>query len=471
MTRFNKFHDEEWADSQDGIRSLAAVVVGDFELALVDCPPNLHLCSWAALVGSDRIVVPLQAEDFGSQGLMPVVEAIGAVQAGPNLGLGLAGFLLTMFDKRLSVHVTYEMMLRELYGADVFAAVVPRAKDFVEAVAAHTGWFLQAEECGREGGGRCRRRTAGAGRAGRPGPRGKGGRVKAVKKLRETLGANIGESMGAGHRGVGGGRSRRRSRRLRAATRGRPASKERLDIPLDRVAPDPDQPRKEFDPKALDRLAASLRDRGQIQPIRVRWDDPTQKWVIIAGERRWRAAVLAGLTTIAAIEAQGVPTPDEVLEDQLVENCLRDDLKPIEQARAFEALMNRRGWNKGSWPSGSTWQPTISRALSLLTLPPTIQAEVDSGRVPPTIGHELAKVEEPATRRAGRRTIRGELTRDEVRHRTRRQRPQRVEYRTSRGKVTVEIAADDDQDEAPVVALREALARAESKCGPHPDAA
>ena len=116
LTRFNKFHDEEGADSQDGIRSLAAVVVGDFELALIDCPPNLHLCSWAALVGSDRIVVPLQAEDFGSQGLMPVVEAIGAVQAGPNSGLGLAGFLLTMFDKRLSVHVTYEMMLRELSG-------------------------------------------------------------------------------------------------------------------------------------------------------------------------------------------------------------------------------------------------------------------------------------------------------------------------------------------------------------------
>jgi chromosome partitioning protein len=138
LTRFNKFHDEEWADSQDGIRSLAAVVVGDFDLALVDCPPNLHLCSWAALVGSDRIVVPLQAEDFGSQGLMPVVEAIEAVQAGPNSGLGLAGFLLTMFDKRLSVHVTYEMMLRELYSADVFAAVVPRAKDFVEAVAART---------------------------------------------------------------------------------------------------------------------------------------------------------------------------------------------------------------------------------------------------------------------------------------------------------------------------------------------
>lgn len=298
--------------------------------------------------------------------------------------------------------------------------------------------------------------------------------MKAVKKLRETLGANIGESMGAGHRGVGGESVALPQPSAASRYQGTARIKGALDIPLDRVAPDPDQPRKEFDPKALDRLAASLRDRGQIQPIRVRWDDPTQKWVIIAGERRWRAAALAGLTTIAAIEAQGVPTPDEVLEDQLVENCLRDDLKPIEQARAFEALMNRRGWTQGELAERlHLAQPTISRALSLLTLPPTIQAEVDSGRVPPTIGHELAKVEEPATRdELAARAIRGELTRDEVRHRTRRQRPQRVEYRTSRGKVTVEIAADDDQDEAPVVALREALARAESKCaGAHPDAA
>jgi ParB family transcriptional regulator, chromosome partitioning protein len=298
--------------------------------------------------------------------------------------------------------------------------------------------------------------------------------VKAVEKLRETLGANIGESMGAARREAGGASVVLPQPSPASRYQGTTRIKGALEIPLDRVAPDPDQPRKEFEPEALERLAASLRDRGQIQPIRVRWDDPTQKWVIIAGERRWRAAALAGLATIAAVEAQGAPTPDEVLEDQLVENCLRDDLRPIEQARAFEALMNRRGWTQGELAERlHLAQPTISRALSLLTLSPAIQVEVDSGRVPPTIGHELTKVEDPATRdELAARAIRGELTRDEVRQRARRQRPQRVEFRTSRGKVTVEIAADDDHDEAPVVALREALARAESKrAGIHQDAA
>lgn len=124
-----------WGDSQFGMRDCLDELRGDHDLIIIDCPPNLHLCSWAALVSSDFLVVPLQAEDFGSQGLAPVQEALGAVQAGPNPGIRLAGYLLTMFDKRLTVHLTYEAMLREMYGTEVFAASIPRAKDFVEAVA------------------------------------------------------------------------------------------------------------------------------------------------------------------------------------------------------------------------------------------------------------------------------------------------------------------------------------------------
>ena len=106
-----------------------------YDLVLIDCPPNLHLCSWASMAAASHVVVPLQPEDFGSQGLAPVQEAVAAVQAGPNPALLLAGYLLTMVNRRLTVHATYEAMLRELYGNTVFREVVPRAKDFVEAVA------------------------------------------------------------------------------------------------------------------------------------------------------------------------------------------------------------------------------------------------------------------------------------------------------------------------------------------------
>lgn len=125
----------DWGGAQFGLRAFLRDVAESFDIALIDCPPNLHLCSCAALIASDRIVVPLQAEDFGSQGLAPVLECVETVQAGANPGLALAGFLLTMFDKRLAVHLTYEAILRESYGTRVFAGNVPRAKDFVEAVA------------------------------------------------------------------------------------------------------------------------------------------------------------------------------------------------------------------------------------------------------------------------------------------------------------------------------------------------
>lgn len=135
LTEANMRPPAEWSESQAGMRDFLDEARSAFDVVVIDCPPNLHLCSWAALVASDAIVVPLQAEDFGSQGLAPVQEAIAAVQGGPNPGLRLAGYLLSMFDKRLTVHQSYEAMLREMYGEDVFAASIPRAKDFVEAVA------------------------------------------------------------------------------------------------------------------------------------------------------------------------------------------------------------------------------------------------------------------------------------------------------------------------------------------------
>ena len=136
--------------------------------------------------------------------------------------------------------------------------------------------------------------------------------MKAAAKLEAALGGRIAESMGATRPSGAGG-----------PTLAIPTGSNRLNgikqlkggmmLPLDRVAPDPDQPRKEFDPEGLDRLAASLKTQGQVQPIRVRWNESVNRWIIIAGERRWRAAQIAGLETIAAVEAQGRSTPTQSL--------------------------------------------------------------------------------------------------------------------------------------------------------------
>ncbi len=119
---------------QFALRDTLADLDTAYDLVLVDCPPHIQLVAWAALVASHGIVVPLQAEDYGAQGLVSILDIIEQVRVAANPDLALVGFLVTMFNKALSVHVTYESNLRALYGEDTFAATVPLAKDFKEAV-------------------------------------------------------------------------------------------------------------------------------------------------------------------------------------------------------------------------------------------------------------------------------------------------------------------------------------------------
>lgn len=116
------------------LAAFLADVAGRYDFVLIDCPPNLHLCSWAALAASGWVLVPLQAEDYGAQGIADVQESIMLVRSGPNPGLRLLGYLITMFNPRKTVHKLYESNLRDLYGADVFAVTIPHAADFPEAI-------------------------------------------------------------------------------------------------------------------------------------------------------------------------------------------------------------------------------------------------------------------------------------------------------------------------------------------------
>lgn len=126
-------HEADW-DAQTCLRSFLAEVDG-YDLVLIDCPPNLHLCAWAALVASDFLVVPLQPEDYGAQGIAEVQRSVARVIAGPNPSLRLLGYLITMVQARRSIHQLYEGRLRDAYGPAVFAARVPEAAEYVEAVA------------------------------------------------------------------------------------------------------------------------------------------------------------------------------------------------------------------------------------------------------------------------------------------------------------------------------------------------
>lgn len=216
-------------------------------------------------------------------------------------------------------------------------------------------------------------------------------------KLDELLkygGANIAESMGASAERAG--QADPKTSTAPARWQGVAKSKNAVEVPLDKIVRDPDQPREEFEPEALERLAESLKTRGQIQPIRVRWDDAQGKYVVICGERRWRAARLAGLATMTCVVSEGTIDAGELLALQLIENCLREDLRPIEQARAFKSLMIRNGWSGNQTAKAlGVAQPTVVRALALLELPEPVQDRVEQGTLTPGTAYEIGKVHDP----------------------------------------------------------------------------
>jgi ParB family chromosome partitioning protein len=171
-------------------------------------------------------------------------------------------------------------------------------------------------------------------------------------------------------------------------------------VDLEMVAPDSEQPRSEFSDEAIQRLAQSIREKGQLHPIRVRWSDEQSKWLIISGERRWRATKAAGLPTIDCFFHKGELGPSDILEQQLVENLLREDLKPLDQARAFAALMDLNGWNgKQVAEALHISASTVSRSLALLDLPSDIQQRIDSGQLAARSAYELGKLPSEITQR------------------------------------------------------------------------
>jgi ParB family chromosome partitioning protein len=248
---------------------------------------------------------------------------------------------------------------------------------------------------------------------------------------------------------------------------GRTQLREACLIRLDRIVADPNQPRGEFDADSLNRLASSLKQRGQLQPIRVRWDEVDQHYIVVIGERRWRAAKLAGMESIACIVVPGTATPEDILEDQLIENCLREDLKPIEQARAYQSLMQRLGLSQRALAEKlNISQGQIMQSLKLLELPESIKGSIEEGKIAPSIGYEIAKVADPGEQmELAEQVSRGEVGREGIRERTvRAPRPKRWTCRLEDGsQVVVTILGQEATAEEIIERLQKAIKRARSE--------
>lgn len=154
-------------------------------------------------------------------------------------------------------------------------------------------------------------------------------------------------------------------------------------LPLREIEPDPGQPRKTFDDETLAELSASIAEHGLLQPIAVR-PKPSGGYLIVAGERRWRASRMAGLTEVPVIVKD--VTDEQAMELALVENLQREDLDPVEEAVGIRELMTRCDLTQeqAARKLGKS-RSALANSLRLLSLPETVLELLKSGFI--TIGH------------------------------------------------------------------------------------
>ena len=149
-------------------------------------------------------------------------------------------------------------------------------------------------------------------------------------------------------------------------------------ISITDIQKNPYQPRKEFDGEKLDELAQSIKENGVIQPIIVR-QSPVIGYEILAGERRYRASLLAGLRSIPAVVKQ--LSDQEMMVQSIIENLQRENLNPIEEARAYESLVEKGFTHAEIADKMGKSRPYISNSIRLLSLPEQILSEVESGKL------------------------------------------------------------------------------------------
>src|SRR6476646_11961108 len=204
-------------------------------------------------------------------------------------------------------------------------------------------------------------------------------------------------------------------------------------VDVDRITPNPEQPRLAMEQTSLDELAASIREHGVLQPILVRPLD-NGEFQLIAGERRWRASKAAGLATIPALVEE--IDDDTALEISIIENLQREDLSPLDEAAMYERMVREHGYSvrKLAQKLGKD-KGYLENRLRLADAPPEIRELVSLRKDSLSHAYELMKVEDPKKRRRlAEQVARGELTLIKLRD--------KIEGRPARGRTVDEPGTD-----------------------------
>ena len=351
------------AGSETILRDRLGDVRERYLFALLDCPPSLGPLTVNALVGADKVIVPVQTEYFALEGLAQLLDTLSLIQRELNPRLTVAGMILTMHDGRTRLARDVEREVREHFPELVFDTVVPRNVRLGEAPSFGLPVLRHAP---------AERRQRGVPEAG------KGGGRAWLSPDRRGMGRGLSAILPRAQNGEEGLR----------------------EIPVELVRPNPRQPRRSFDEGALAELAESIRARGVLQPIVVR-ALPGGHYELVAGERRLRAARIAELESVPAVVREADDW--ERLDIALAENMARIDLNAVEEARACAMLVDDLGLTKeevGRRVGRS--RVAISNLIRLLELPEEALELIEEGRLSEGHGRALLMCKDHADPQAAR---------------------------------------------------------------------
>ena len=194
-----------------------------------------------------------------------------------------------------------------------------------------------------------------------------------LDRLAQSIGANITDNLsGTSEQSAPDGP------KLPVRLQGITKAKNTAQIPIAKIIADVDQPRETMEAEGLEALAASIMTHGILQPLLVRWSEETSVYILIAGERRWRAAQKAKLQSVPCVIREGDLDASARLTLQIVENEMHEAISPLELAAWLSALlMDLQGWSAGQLSSELHIPKEHTRTLELLGLPTEIQTKVD----------------------------------------------------------------------------------------------
>ena len=370
------------------LRHALRAVPLDYDYVLIDCPPALGLLTLNALVAADSLLVPLQTEFYALEGLTNLLHTVDRIRKVYNPRLEIQGVVLTMYDRRNRLSELVAKDVRAHLGPKVYDTVIPRNVRVSEAPSHGKPVLLydmrlrrcpSLHKAGR-GGSAARAASGTAARARVLGVRTDCTRILAVmsqapqkSNLGRGLAALFGEDTPA------------------AALIDDPASTRLLPIEL--LRPNPNQPRQTFDQAAIEELAQSISSNGVLQPILVRPDpEAADQYQIVAGERRWRAAQQARLHEVPVIVRQ--LSDSQSLELALVENLQRQDLGALEEAEAYQRLIDDFGNTQETLAQAvGRSRSHVANTLRLLGLPKAVRAMIAERKL--SAGHARALLSAP----------------------------------------------------------------------------